>query len=111
MAASSEMFDARDPHIIAGWVIAVAQALDASGMDSQGIFSKAGIQLNDARKPTARFPATRMSEVYHLVEEATGDYTFGLSIADYIHPTSLHALGFSLFASSSLESFCRRIVR
>src|SRR5690606_23170090 len=28
-----------------------------------------------------------------------------------VHPTSLHALGYSLFASNDLESFCRRIVR
>ena len=111
MVAPAEIFDSRDPHIIAGWVIAVAQALDAGGMESQSIFSEAGIDLNDARKPTARFPAARMSQVYHLVEEASGDPTFGLSIADYVHPTSLHALGFSLFASSTLESFCRRVVR
>jgi AraC-like DNA-binding protein len=106
-----DSYDALDPHIIAGWAIAVAQALDARGLDSRAIFGQAGIDLNAARKPTARFPASRMSRVYDLAEEATDDPSFGLSIAEYVHPTSLHALGFSLFASSTLESFCRRVVR
>ena len=83
MVAPAEIFDSRDPHIIAGWVIAVAQARDAQGLDGPAILSEAGVDLKEARRPTARFPAARMSEVYRLVEEATGDSTFGLSIADY----------------------------
>lgn len=103
--------DIKDPHIIAGWTIAVAQALDAHGLDSKAIFASAGIDLVAARKPTARFPAAAMSQVYELAQTATDDPSFGLSIAEYVHPASLHALGFSLFASSTLESFCRRVVR
>ena len=103
--------DNRDPHIIAGWAIAVAEALDARGLDGKAIFDQAGLDLVVARNPTTRFSSSRMSHVYDLAEEATGDPAFGLSIAEYVHPTSLHALGFSLFASSTLESFCRRIVR
>jgi AraC-like DNA-binding protein len=103
--------ETRDPHIIAGWAIAVAQALESRGFDSKAIFDQAGLDLVAARKPTNRFASSRMSRVYDLAEEATGDPSFGLSIAQYIHPTSLHALGFSLLASSTLESFCRRIVR
>ncbi len=106
-----EIQETRDPHIIAGWVNAVAQALDARGLDSKAIFSSAGIDLGSARVPTARFPAAAMSQVYEIAHTATNDPSFGLSIAEYVHPTSLHALGFSLLASSTLESFCRRVVR
>ncbi len=101
----------RDPHIIAGWTIAVAQALDARGLDSKAIFASAGLDLVAARKPTARFPAAAMSRVYELAQTETDDPSFGLSIAEFVHPTSLHALGFSLLASSTLDSFCRRVVR
>ncbi len=103
--------ESRDPHIIAGWIVAVAQALDARGLDSKSIFSSAGIDLVAARNPTARFPATALSRVYEHAHAATNDPTFGLFIAEFVHPTSLHALGFSLLASSTLESFCRRVVR
>lgn len=103
--------DARDPHIIAGWVIAVAQALDVRHLDSKAIFAAAGIDLAMARNPVARFPAHSMSRVYELAHAATNDPAFGLSIAECVRPTSLHALGFSLLASSTLELFCQRVVR
>jgi hypothetical protein len=106
-----ELQETRDPHIIAGWAVAVAQALDARGLDSRAIFNTAGIDLAAARVPTTRFPATAMSRVYALADAATNDPSFGLSIAEFVHATSLHALGFSLLASSTLESFCRRVVR
>lgn len=100
-----------DFHLIASWAVAVAEALDARGVDSKALFAEADIDLADARDPSARFPAARMSRVYELAEETIGDPAFGLSIAQYVHPTSLHALGYSLYASRTMESFCRRIVR
>lgn len=100
-----------DFHLIASWAVAVAEALDARGVDSRAVFAEADIDLADAREPSARFPSDRMSRVYELAEAATGDPAFGLSVAQYVHPTSLHALGYSLYASRTMESFCRRIVR
>ncbi len=99
------------PHLIATWAIAVAQALDEIGLDSKAIFAEAGIDLVTARDPNMRFPAANMTRVYNLAEKFSDDPAFGLSIARFIHPTSLHALGYSLFASRTMESFCRRIVR
>lgn len=101
----------RSKNILASWAVAVAQALDARGLDSHKIFVEGGIDLSTARNPSTRYPTEQMTIVYRLAEEATRDQAFGLSVADFVHPTSLHALGYSLFASSDLESFCRRIVR
>ena len=103
--------ESQEPHVIAGWVAAVAQACDAQHLSSKELFAEAGIDLTAVRKPTARFPISRMNRVYELIQEATDDSSFGLSIAEFVHPTTMHALGYSLFASSTLESFCRRIVR
>lgn len=108
---SHKLKDSQEPNVIAGWVAAVAQACEASRLNSREIFAQAGIDLNSVRQPTARFPISRLSKVYEVIGEASGDPAFGLSIAQFVHPTSMHALGYSLFASSTLESFCRRIVR
>ncbi len=97
--------------VIASWAVAVAQALDVRGVDSTAIFAEAGIDLATARDPGIRFRADRMTVVYELAEETINDPSFGLSIAEFVHPTSLNALGYSLFASKDLESFCRRVVR
>ena len=101
----------RERNVIASWAVAVAQALDERGIDSRAIFSTAGIDIRTARDPSMRYSADQMTLVYELAEKATQDPSFGLSIAEHVHPTSLHALGYSLFASDDLESFCRRIVR
>ena len=98
-------------YVIASWTAAVAQALDERGIDSRALFARAGIDISTARDPAVRYPADQMTQVYELAETATQDPAFGLSVAEYVHPTSLHALGYSLFASEDLESFCRRIVR
>lgn len=100
-----------DLHLMGTWAVAVAQALDSRGFDSTAVFAEADIDLGSTRDPNVRIPAEQMTRVYELAEEVTGDPSFGLSIAEHIHPTSLHALGYSLFASRTMESFCRRIVR
>ena len=101
----------KDRNVLASWAVAVAEALDERGINSSKIFADAGIDIATARDPSTRYPADRMTNVYQVSEEITGDPSFGLSIAEYVHPTSLNALGYSLFASQDLESFCRRIVR
>jgi len=111
MEAAQKIYDSQEPNVIAGWVAAVAQACDACGLNSEELFAEAGINIGDLRNSTARFPISQMSHVYELIREATDDPSFGLRIADFVHPTTMHALGYSLFASSTLESFCRRIVR
>jgi AraC-like DNA-binding protein len=103
--------DHQDRNVIASWAVAVAEALDERGINSGEIFAEAGIDIATSRDPSTRYPANKMTRVYQLSEEVTGDPSFGLSIAEYVHPTSLNALGYSLFASKDLESFCRRIVR
>jgi AraC-like DNA-binding protein len=98
-------------HVLGSWAVAVAHALDARQLDSASIFAKADIDLRVARDPRSRVPAERMTHVYELAETAAGDPAFGLSIAQYVRPTTLHALGYSLFASRTLDSFSRRIAR
>jgi AraC-like DNA-binding protein len=105
------MSDHQDRNVIASWAVAVAEALDERGINSSEIFAAAGIDISTSRDPSTRYSADQMTQVYQLSEEVTGDPSFGLSIAEHVHPTSLNALGYSLFASQDLESFCRRVVR
>ncbi len=83
-----------DLNLIGTWAVAVAQALDANGLDSKTVFAQAGIDLASARDPSMRIPSEQMTRVYELAEKATDDPAFGLAIAEHIHPTSLHALGY-----------------
>jgi AraC-like DNA-binding protein len=99
------------PHLIASWATAVAQALESDDCDSKALFARAGIDLTTTLDPRNRIQADRMTVVYDLIEKTADDPAFGLRIAGYVHPTTFHALGYSLFASRTMESFCLRLVR
>ena len=45
--------------------------------------------------------ALQLSKLIQLASRATNDQAFGLRVARFVEPTSLHALGFSLLASQS----------
>ena len=100
-----------NPHLIASWATAVAQALEAANHDSKALFGEAGIDLTTTLDPRNRIQADRMTIVYDLIEKTTDDPAFGIRVANYVHPTTFHALGYSLFASRTMESFCLRLVR
>jgi len=100
-----------NPHLIASWAVAVAEALEARGLDSRALFAEAGIDIKTTRDPRSRIQADEMTLVYSLIDKITGDASFGLDIARHVHPTTFHALGYSLFASRTMESFCNRLVR
>lgn len=97
--------------MIASWAVAVAEALDGRGLDSAALFAEAGIDMKTTRDPRNRIQADQMTDLYRLIDKTTGDLSFGLDIARHVHPTTFHALGYSLFASRTMESFCNRLVR
>ncbi|KAA0974246.1 AraC family transcriptional regulator [Pseudomonas sp. ANT_J28] len=103
--------DALQPSTIGSYTVAIAQALDASGIDSKRIFIATGIPLSQSTDPLTRLPATTMTRLYRACVDVTNNPYFGLSVAKHIHLTHLHALGYSLAASGSLMDFCRRLER
>ncbi len=107
----TSLMDLSSPHLLGSWAVAVAQALDARGIDSRELFSSAGIDLITTRDPRVRIQADQMTTVYQKIDEKIHDPTFGLEVARFVHPTTFHALGYSLFASRTIQSFCQRLVR
>jgi AraC-like DNA-binding protein len=96
---------------LSSYALVVAKTLDARGVDSRALFRRAGLDPDDLRDPNARFPFLGMQKVWALAVEETGDPCFGLSIVRNLHPTSLHALGFSWLASASLRDGFSRLSR
>ena len=91
---------------LSSWVLLLAKAIDASGLDSVELFRQAGMDHSKLRDPLARFPARGVDRLWVLAENAIQDPAFGLNVASYWHPTSLHALGYSWLASDNLaEAF------
>ena len=101
----------QEPKTIASWPNLVAMALEAQGIDSRSIFAEAGILYRQVTDPSDRVETKKISKLFQLAVKATKEPCFGLAMAQFTHPATFHALGYSLFASGTLLDFCERLVR
>lgn len=99
------------PTTLSSLALLVSKALQAQGVDSEALFREAGLDPQALKKPDARYPAEGMQRLWALAVEATGDEGIGLSVIEYWHPTSMHALGFAWLASTTLKEAMERLVR
>ncbi|MCG6888769.1 MAG: AraC family transcriptional regulator [Gammaproteobacteria bacterium] len=88
---------------LSSWVLLIARAIDSYGCDSKELFARAGLDHAKLRDPLARFPAAAVLKLWPIAVETTQDPGFGLTVASFWHPTTLHALGYSWLASNNLE--------
>lgn len=101
----------REGTVVGGWAVAIARAIDYYGLDVETLFRKNRINYPRALDSNARFPVTRISKVLQAASVASGDECFGLVVAKYIRPTSWHALGISIWASTCIEESFERLIR
>ena len=103
--------DLHEPAAMHSWAVVIAQTLEHAGVDSQRLFERAGVEYKLAVNPYMRVPTAKMNQLFALSVAATGNPAFGLNMHEFIHPTTFHALGYSLFASSTLQDYFERLVR
>lgn len=96
---------------VGSYAMAIAQTLEASGIDSARVFQAAGIPTDLSNDPLVRLPTSALTRLFHTCVEVTHNPYFGLRVAHHIHISNLHALGFALAASSTLMDFWRRLER
>lgn len=99
------------PTTISSWALLIARAIDHSGLNSREIFKQAGLDPDKLNDPNARYSYENMKHLWLLVSEKTDDACFGIKVAQFWHPTSLHALGYAWMASTSLKEAIERLVR
>lgn len=97
--------------VIAGYGIAIANALEYNGVDSKRIFHAVGINEPIPNDPLHRLPENTITRLYKACVEVTHNPYFGLTVAKFLHASNLHALGYGLLASSTLLDFLHRLER
>ena len=96
---------------LASTSLLIWKALESYGYDSRSLFERVGLDPEKMRDPNARYPDSAGLRLWNLALKTTNDPCFGLVVARYWHPSSLHALGFSWMASESLKDGLERLVR
>jgi AraC-like DNA-binding protein len=96
---------------LSSWVLLISKAIDSYGFDSRELFKQAGLDHNKLHDPLARFPFPAVARLWMFAAEASRDPCFGLTVASFWHPTTLHALGYAWLASNNLEEAFERAVR
>ncbi len=96
---------------LSSWVLLIAKAIDSYGLDSRELFKKVGLDYSKLHDPLARFSFQAVTRLWALSAETTRDQCFGLTVASFWHPTTLHALGYSWLASNNLEEAFQRMAR
>lgn len=102
------------PHgasVIAGYGIAIANALEYAGIDSRRVFRAAGVDEELRNDPLHRLPVETVSRLYAICVDVTGSFTFGLTVARFLQASHLHAVGYGALASSTLLDFGQRMAR
>jgi len=92
-------------------ILLLAKGIDSYGHDSAELFAKAGLDHSRLKDPLARFSFLAVSRLWGLARDLIDDPCFGIKVASFWHPTSLHALGYSWLASNSLEEAFERTSR
>jgi AraC-like DNA-binding protein len=110
-AETSPREDSQQSTSIGSYSIAIARALEASGVDSARIFRAVGIPVELSTDPMVRLPTATITRLYRACVEVTNNPYFGLTVSKYIQLPHMHALGYALAASSTLMDFCRRLER
>ena len=106
----SENSSDQSPTTIGTYGLAMQKAMEANGYDAADIFAAAGIDHVPSNSPLERLTTAQVAALFGECVKLTGNPAVGLTVARFMHPSAIHALGYSLLASSSLRDCCERMV-
>jgi len=79
-------------------------------LDADALFIQAGLDPQHLHNECYRYPDENILKLWNIIFEVTQDDCIGLKVAQHIHPTTLHALGYAWLSSSTLYDALQRLV-
>lgn len=92
-------------------LLVLVKGMQRYGLDVEQHFRDLGLDYGLLNDPAARYPDEAIVQLWETLIRESRDPCVGLHLAEYWHPTSLHALGFAWMASSTLKEAFERVVR
>lgn len=99
---------------IATWAAAVERALHSYPCGAEEVnrlFSNVSIDQSRLMDANYRIPVVAMTKLWRSAVVLTEDDAFGLRVAEFVSPTTFHALGYAAMASKNFSEAVQRIIR
>src|SRR5262249_44167024 len=93
------------------WVRGIAELLTAEGLDTNALLAAAGIDPADLQGPGARGPTDRISALWELAVQRSGNPAIALAGPEVVRPASFDVVGYAMMSCANLKDAFDRLVR
>jgi AraC-like DNA-binding protein len=93
------------------WVKGIAEMLAAEGLDARGLLIAAEIDPAALDAPGARLPTEKISRLWELAAERSGNPAIGLAQHQVARPASFDVVGYAMMSCADLRSAFERLIR
>src|SRR6516162_6280975 len=93
------------------WVKGIAEMLAAEGLDVDALFAATGIDATALDVPSARLKTERISELWELAVERSGNPALGLAQRQVARPASFDVVGYTMMSCADLRTAFERLIR
>jgi AraC-like DNA-binding protein len=99
------------PSVLSSWTRVIIDALNALGIDPAPVLLESGFAEDSFADPNARLSALATARLWRSASLRAGDPAFGIYASRFVRPATFHALGYAVFASTSLRDALERLLR
>src|SRR5215471_9760835 len=93
------------------WVKGIAEMLAAEGLDARALLVDAGIDPAALDAPAARLPSEKISRLWELAAERSGNPAIGLAQHHVVRPASFDVVGYTMMSCADLRTAFERLIR
>jgi len=93
------------------WVKGIAEMLAAEGLDVHTMLTAAGIDPAALEAPGARLPTEKISRLWELAVERSGNPAIGLAQHQVARPASFDVVGYAMMSCANLRGAFERLIR
>jgi AraC-like DNA-binding protein len=93
------------------WVRSIVEMLDAEGLDARALLAEAGIDRAALEAPGARLATEKISRLWELAAERSGNPSIALAQHDVVRPASFDVVGYTMMSCANLQAAFERLVR
>src|SRR5262249_49030253 len=93
------------------WVKGIAEMLAAEGIDVHALLAAAGIDPAALDAQGARLPTDKISRLWELAVERSGNPAIGLAQHQIARPASFDVVGYTMMSCADLRAAFERLIR